>query len=464
MASPLPTSGKSVDLGRRAWLAAAAVLIVIGIIGSIVAAQAVARSEGQRSRQAFIASSMGIASTLKLALQHEQDLVVSAGAFVVSDPSTSQAQLLQWTNSIRAFERYPEVLGIAVLLMVPAAQLDAFEARALLDPTGPLAANGTFQVTPAGNRPYYCLASASQSRTLPTTPAGFDYCATELGPQLLKARDTGQPAYVPYGTGRNAKLVLGTPVYSGGGVPGTVQARRDAFIGWTGTEILPGVVLATALEGHPSTAVAFRYEGKTSSVTFRAGSIPVGAQSATIDLQNGWHVQVFGVISRGGVFWSPNALALILSGIIVSLSLGILVFVLGTGESRALELVRERTDELRHQAFHDSLTGLPNRALILDRAGRMLARARRERSPVAAFFLDLDDFKDINDTLGHKAGDQLLACVGARLEGALREEDTVGRLGGDEFVVLAEGASLKTGSDGVAERILEVLSTPFEIP
>ena len=450
-------------LRRHIWLAAAAALVVIGGVGSMLAAQAVARSEGQRSRQAFIASSMEIASTLKLAIQHEQDLVVTAGAFVVRSPNASQAEFLQWTSSVRAFERYPEVLGIAELAMVPASQLNAFAARAVIDPTGPLAADGTFQVTPAGSRPYYCLATASTSRTPSTTPAGLDYCDTELGPQLLKARDSGQPAYLPYGTGKNAELVLGTPVYSGGVVPDTVQARRDAFIGWTGTSILPGVILATALEDHPSTAVAFRYESKSSAVTFRAGSAPAGAQSATIYLDNGWHVQVFGAMSGGGVFANPNALALLLSGIVVSLSLGIQLCVLGTSRLRALQLVRERTNELHHQAFHDSLTGLPNRALILDRAGQMLARARRERSPVAAFFLDLDDFKDINDTLGHKAGDQLLVGVGARLDGALREGDTVGRLGGDEFVVLVEGASLETGTDVVAERILEVLSAPFEI-
>jgi diguanylate cyclase (GGDEF)-like protein len=79
-------------------------------------------------------------------------------------------------------------------------------------------------------------------------------------------------------------------------------------------------------------------------------------------------------------------------------------------------------------------------------------------------FLDLDNFKDINDTLGHNVGDQLLAAAGARLASALREGDTVGRLGGDEFVVLVEGASLAAGAEVVAERILDVLRIPFKIP
>ena len=147
----------------------------------------------------------------------------------------------------------------------------------------------------------------------------------------------------------------------------------------------------------------------------------------------------------------------------LSLLLGALIYVLGTSRSRALALVDERTAELHHLALHDSLTRLPNRALILDRIEQMLARSRREHTPVAVLFLDLDNFKDVNDTLGHAAGDQLLAGVAARLTSAIRQEDTVGRLGGDEFVVLAEGASLAAGAEVVAERILDVLATPFDI-
>ncbi|HEY4332195.1 MAG TPA: diguanylate cyclase, partial [Ilumatobacteraceae bacterium] len=120
-----------------------------------------------------------------------------------------------------------------------------------------------------------------------------------------------------------------------------------------------------------------------------------------------------------------------------------------------------RLGQIRHQALYDGLTGLPNRTLILDRVEQMLARSRRQRNPPAALFLDIDGFKDVNDTLGHDAGDQLLRAVATRLSGALRESDTIGRLGGDEFVILVEGVSLDAGPELVAERLLAVLSEPF---
>ena len=247
-------------------------------------------------------------------------------------------------------------------------------------------------------------------------------------------------------------------------LPTTVQGRQSAFVAWTGEQILPNVLLVTALNGHPNTAVAFHYGTGSSKVTFTSGSTPPQAQSRIVNLHNGWKVEVFRSVAGAGVLSDPYALTPLLGGLLLSLLLAAMIYLLGTGRSRALLLVHERTDQLRHQALHDSLTGLPNRDLILDRIDQMLARGRRSRTPVAALFLDLDNFKDINDTLGHDAGDQLLAAIGKRLANALREGDTVGRLGGDEFVILVEGASLAAGAEVVADRVLDVLSIPFEIP
>jgi diguanylate cyclase (GGDEF)-like protein len=130
---------------------------------------------------------------------------------------------------------------------------------------------------------------------------------------------------------------------------------------------------------------------------------------------------------------------------------------------RTDEELARREEELAFLATHDPLTGLPNRTLILDRVEQMLARGARSKTPVAALFVDLDNFKAINDSLGHGVGDELLQAVAARLKGVVRQADGLGRLGGDEFVVIAEELSLAAGPELVAERLLAALEQPFKL-
>jgi diguanylate cyclase (GGDEF)-like protein len=130
---------------------------------------------------------------------------------------------------------------------------------------------------------------------------------------------------------------------------------------------------------------------------------------------------------------------------------------------RTDEELTRREEELAFLATHDPLTGLPNRTLILARVEQMLARSARQQQPMAALFIDLDNFKSINDTLGHGVGDELLQAVAARLKGVVREADALGRLGGDEFVVIAEELTMAAGPELVAERLLEALRPPFKL-
>jgi diguanylate cyclase (GGDEF)-like protein/PAS domain S-box-containing protein len=125
-------------------------------------------------------------------------------------------------------------------------------------------------------------------------------------------------------------------------------------------------------------------------------------------------------------------------------------------ERKALE------EQLRHQAFHDVLTGLANRSLFRDRLGHALARAARGALPTAVLYLDLDDFKAINDRLGHAEGDRLLVAVGDRLRAATRAGDTVARLGGDEFAIIIEETDPDEAAQA-ADRILEALVPPFDL-
>ena len=124
---------------------------------------------------------------------------------------------------------------------------------------------------------------------------------------------------------------------------------------------------------------------------------------------------------------------------------------------------KHAADALAHQATHDPLTGLPNRLLFLDRLDHALARSRRTGDKLAVLFLDLDDFKLVNDTLGHEAGDQLLLAMTERLQAAVRTGDTVARFGGDEFVVLCEEVVSDEVALEVADRLALACARPVPL-
>ena len=121
---------------------------------------------------------------------------------------------------------------------------------------------------------------------------------------------------------------------------------------------------------------------------------------------------------------------------------------------------RELDQRLEHLAFYDSLTDLPNRVLFLDRVTQALARGTRAESAVTVIFLDIDNFKDINDTYGHHAGDILLKKVSARVRGQLRLEDTMARLGGDEFAICME-TPLRMGNQIAIDFVHRALGALF---
>jgi diguanylate cyclase (GGDEF)-like protein/PAS domain S-box-containing protein len=154
------------------------------------------------------------------------------------------------------------------------------------------------------------------------------------------------------------------------------------------------------------------------------------------------------------------------SEIPVEISFGSLETEQGRLVSAAVRDVTDRklaADALAHQATHDPLTGLPNRNLFLDRLDHALSRARRTRGKVAVLFLDLDDFKLVNDTRGHETGDLLLVALTPRLKAALRPGDTVARFGGDEFVVLCEDLVIDAAAPSIAKRMADACARPIKI-
>jgi diguanylate cyclase (GGDEF)-like protein len=492
---PIGPQGADVDLHAGAsplthhrgslWATVAVLLMLVGVLGAVLGARAVAHSDAERQRLASHLTAAEIAAVLKLSIRREEDLTISTSAFVSSNPSVTPAAFDRWIESMRAMQRYPELQNIGLVKLVPASKLAAFEAHEASQPIRPLGPQstspaGALQILPAGRRPYYCLASAGMARDAADyVPAGLDYC--ELIRAMITTRDSGLTGYAPVAEAGTRGLGVGTPVYRTGVTPSTVQGRRQAFLGWLGERIQPRVLLQTALVGHPSAAVVFRFNTRYSHVAFASGKPPARAQSTTIPISvgreaglqpdEGWTMQSFSASISTSVFSDGKALALLVGGSLLSVLIGLLVSVLGTGRVRALALVHEKTrelsqknDELFELALHDPLTSLPNRSLVLDRAERMLARCARDSDVIAgALYVDVDGFKRVNDSLGHATGDRLLTVVGERLQSAVRDQDTVGRLGGDEFIVLVESSADDGDVGSLAIRMIELLREPIEL-
>jgi diguanylate cyclase (GGDEF)-like protein/PAS domain S-box-containing protein len=133
------------------------------------------------------------------------------------------------------------------------------------------------------------------------------------------------------------------------------------------------------------------------------------------------------------------------------------------GVGRDVTLARQAEQRVHELARFDSLTGLPNRNMFLGELDRAIARARRHDAPFALYFIDLDRFKTVNDTLGHDAGDELLKVMATRLRGAVRENDLVARLGGDEFVVLLEGDTGAVDLTTIARKLLAAIGEPLTL-
>jgi diguanylate cyclase (GGDEF)-like protein/PAS domain S-box-containing protein len=187
-------------------------------------------------------------------------------------------------------------------------------------------------------------------------------------------------------------------------------------------------------------------DDKTSVLSFLSSPSDGDAHTGTLDFrmrrQNGSFIMVETL--RTNLLHDPNVRGIVLNTRDIS-------------ERKAFE------EQLQHQAFHDPVTNLANRALFRDRVTHSIERQDRDRKPIAVLFIDLDDFKTINDSLGHAAGDQLLHGVGDRIRECLRAADTAARLGGDEFAILLEDGGAGIRAVDVADRVMEVLEAPFAL-
>ena len=461
--APVAPLATGAGTSRGGWITAAILVALIGCVASILGARSIAHSDSSKATTSFQQNSTAIASTLSIAIAHEEDLALSAGSFFAANPSATPAQFEAWAKGLRVLHRYPEVERLALVSIVHAGEITGFSARLNGLPATAAAASQApaLAVVPDTAHGFYCLSAAEVSRAAFVPPANAtDFCAK--GAALLLARNAGTVYYQP-ATGGQQKLVLFTPVYRGTTRPSSVEGRRAAFVGWLREVIIPAVVMQRALSGHPANQIRLTRSAGAATVSYAVGTPVAGAQSSTSAVRGGWRLQSFGPAPGPGVFGDGDALALLITGLLLSALAGVLVYVLGVRrgprEVDAAVAAPDPKDDL-----YDRLTGLPNRALMLDRADRMLARAARQSGMlVGALFVDIDWFKDITDRLGEDAGDQMIKIVAERLEGVIRSHDTVGRLGGDEFVVLVESSARGARLDSLARRIIDALHKPVDV-
>jgi diguanylate cyclase (GGDEF)-like protein len=455
-------------------------------------------SEQQQRLTAFRAEAVGVGSTVSSALLRMNDLTVAASSAIQASPGMTNAQFQRWTTAMHPSARYPGNLGVGYVVPVTNAGLQAHAQLMKADPSPALLpVTGAFTPLPPTSGTQHCFIRlvAVPEGTPAMFPANFDICAvTDV---FAISRDTGQFTVMDMSSlGGPGILALATPLYRGAVTPTSQAERRRLHTGWVTALVDPNLLLKDTLAKHPHLGVTLKRQdmtaaqvagtlsGLTQAMTASAESTAAMAAALTSDgtplgtagvakaahmmsmhftlVADGiWSIDVHGSSTAAGWSADQQGAAVFGGSAFAGLLLFLLLQVLARSRGRALQLVDERTDELRFQALHDGLTGLANRVLIMDRADQLLANNRRDNGPVAAMFIDLDGFKGVNDSFGHPSGDQLLVTVAERLQRALREGDTVGRLGGDEFVVLTHGT--QAAIHAVAGRILEVLREPFTL-
>jgi len=490
----LPASGDAKRRKRKHRGSLAAwIVLVIGLAASGIGAARWQSYAASQQRQRIQTTTNTVTATLSAYIQRDEDLIDVIRSTIATKLTMTNATLEDLFTAIGP-SRYPGVVGLSYVERVPASSLATFQRQVTADPPLGQPLTEPFALSPPGNRSDYCLtrliaahrsniaAAVSQPKSIGAALVsllnpGFDYCRSAFNPLLQASANTGLPEVgqiVPLlnhsvkGSRRttsqaNGLVEVAIPVYQPGLPLATAADRQAALLGWAAGLIDPDQATAPILQGVDGLAITLSYDnpGGGRSKIEQAGLLQPGDPSKRVELTafGNWSAVI--ALPPGAASPGVQSLGLVDVGVIITVLLFLLLTRLTRSRARAIDAAEETTLELRHRSLHDQLTGLPNRDLIFDRADRMLARATRDRVPVAAFFIDLDNFTAVNDSLGHSAGDHLLRAIAGRLREAVRGSDTLGRIGGDQFVVLADVVSLHEGPDPIARKLLDCLAEPF---
>ena len=315
-------------------------------------------------------------------------------------------------------------------------------------------------------------------------PLGHDLWADPVRRLAMeKARDSGMAAItgkvqlaIDAPIRKAPSFIMYLPVFAHDQPHETLAQRRANLIGWVYAAFhmsdfmaslygkqSAGLALAIYDDVVPDPSALLYRSVDAASTVGTTVSNPLSAKEYMVVAGHNWTLTLSTLSEFENRFGRDASSVIAIAGVGLSLTLAWLAWVLVTGRARALRWAAEMTEELRHMAQHDTLTHLPNRALFSDRLSQELARAQRHGDHCAVIFLDLDNFKPVNDRFGHAVGDHLLRQVAQRLQASMRAVDTVGRLGGDEFVVLMAELRETDAVIGLAEMIRAALRQPFVV-
>ncbi|WP_245333922.1 bifunctional diguanylate cyclase/phosphodiesterase [Bradyrhizobium guangdongense] len=471
----------------------ALVAVGVGLLFSVVGAAAVARWEDRVNRIEF----ENAAETEAIVMQNGMNeyisrLVALRTLFESTNQEITRSEFE--TFSARLFERHPGMLRIAWLPRVNRKERAEYEAAAITDGVSgyrikSLEGDG-FAVAPQSDE-YFPVFYSTQPKT--SSVYGMDYATVpERRAVLERARDNDRIAAIrtrlfePKEGSRLSDVLVAIPVYAKGTSREEIADRRRNLAGFVvGIFDLPLLIQSIRVTTGASPAVSMNvYPPFTARIVSLEETLPDYSSAATPlrsirDVVQAVHWS--GSLKIGDTDWQVRAVptaggplattydragAVLIVGMLLTLSLSTYLM-LASRNSRRLSLANRRGLELAQTelAQTDILTGLPNRAFFLSRLDEMNSQLSMRGLPFSILMLDLDRFKNVNDSLGHAAGDALLRQVAQRLKSAMRANDVLARLGGDEFAIIQEaGEDQRACSTELAARIAKLVSEPFLLP
>ena len=461
-------------------LSIALAVFAVGVLASLLASWQVHRTIQEQAQVRFHAVCDEITARINARLAAYALMLQGGRALFTASDDVRRDEWKTYYDVLDAKRAVPGYLAVGFIEWVPAAKLDDHVARTRRSGLT------EYVVHPAGRRDDYGPVVFIEPFTAANIPAsGFDMHSEPVRRAAMdKACDTGEAALTAKLTlvqdgdsGEDPGAVMYVPVFRNSATTATATERRKALVGWVFCafrlrELMAGV-LPDWLNAARNAVALQIYDGDDPSrrnLLFASRPVAKPDPGAVLECQrridfqgHSWLIVFAANGAHEGA--GPAGLATGAAGLLIS---GLVLGLMLTGFKRldAQRRAEELAAQVSEMAFHDSLTALPNRLLLLDRLEMAIAVCTRSGGHGALMMVDLDNFKPLNDTHGHAAGDLLIIEVAGRLRNCVRRTDTLARLGGDEFIVLlpslaGDARAAVAEAVAVAGKILEALSHPY---